>query len=153
MMKSLLIVVFLSILSLLNCAQVAPQKKSGPALTFYDIPQELLHVIAEYLKNPFYSLGSMNRYFRDSLSTFPVKPILRKYFDIPPELLTGNGAEIEKELRLLFPLAKLSNPVHFYRALRYEFLNSSKFTALLPHLLNYFDRFEPIINQMIFRHY
>ena len=90
-------------------------------------------MIAFYLKNPFYNLGSLNKFSKDALSTFPVKPILKRYLDIP-ELLTDDVAENEEELKLLLPLAKFLNPVHFCRALQCEFLNTDKFTKLLPHL-------------------
>ena len=99
-------------------------------------------MIAFYLKNPLYNLGSLNKFSKDALSTFPVKPILKRYLDIP-ELLTDDVAENEEELKLLLPLAKFLNPVHFCRALQCEFLNTNRFTKLLPHLLNYFDRVDP----------
>ena len=146
LMKSLLVIVFLSFLSLLNCGQVVQYEKNEESvspLNLKDMPTDLLHMIAEYLKNPFYNLGTLNCYFRDVVSTFSVKPFLGRYLDIP-ELLTDDGPEIEKELKLLFPLAKFSNSTnskHFLEGLAYEFLNN-KFNVLVPHLIKYFNRLE-----------
>ena len=105
-------------MSLLNCGQVVQYEKNEESVSssnLKDMPTDLLHMIAEYLKNPFYNLGTLNCcYFRDLVSTFSVKPFLGRYLDIP-ELLTDDGPEIEKELKLLFPLDKFSNPKHFYK--------------------------------------
>ena len=146
-MKISFLIGSLFFLTLSNCAQVVPYKKcekSASTLNFEDIPTDLLYAIAEYLKSPFYTFVTLNRFFRDS--TFLVKPVLRRYLDIP-ELLIGDDVETEKELKLLFPLVKFSNTEkHFIKGLEYEFFNN-KFNVLVPNLLKYFDRVEPFYDE------
>ena len=126
------------LLSLYSCAEVSNARPEDSI--FNRIPPDVLNIISSYLKNPFMTLGSLNRY---CYYNFPIKSFLMDNFNVIPEFLTPDVRENEPELKLLLPFLRYANkPETFlYEALKNEFFNENKFNVLLPHLMKYFSRF------------
>lgn len=89
-------------------------------------------------------MESVNRYLNYVFSNeYPVKRIIKKRFDLP-ELLSDDIKDNERELKYILSLSNFAkHPAHLYQALRFEFIIGNKFDALLPHLMNFFRRYNP----------
>lgn len=124
-----------------SCAEVSsPEKKEEP-VKFDDLCPVLLYEIASYLENPFFSLGHVNRYFKNVFSkNYPVKRFFNERFNIP-EFVTEDVDDNEPDLKYLLKYSRFSNSNHVYTALRTELLYGCKFNKLVPHIVGYLRRF------------
>ena len=137
----LLSLIALKIFSSAEVSSKQEEEKETVTLKLSDLGRELLYEVSSYLENPFTTLGSLkSNFFIDLFSkVYPVKRIFNDRFKIT-ELVTKDVDDNEEELRYLFDLFSISNPLNFYDILRNEFENGVKLNVLLPNLMNYFAR-------------
>lgn len=126
----------LMILKLFSCTEM---KSPEGHLPLSDIHPRAASVISSYLDNPGSVDGHFSELYRADLAS------KRIFIDIP-ELIADDIDKNERELKfILLNFSKYTaNPDYLYHALRSEFLHGNKFDAVLPNLMRYFDRYQPV---------
>ena len=140
-MRTLILFGSLAILNMIRCAVVT---LSVNKMTLMNMPTVMLHLIASYSGNPFLSYGLLNHYFRQVMTTFPLKQYINEVFNIL-ELADDDLEYNEQGFKYLLPYTKFSkNPIFVFQALRNEFMNGDKYklNILIPQLIAYFDRYK-----------